>query len=154
VTTTIERSITTLRHLLDVCTDGIEGYRKAAEAISDPTIHRVLARNAAEREEIAAVLTNALVTLGHPPPHHGTIEGALHRGWLRALGVAHAGDTILRECMRGERVTIDAFAEALASELPSEVRSVVQSQLSRVLTALERTDTVTSQQVTRSEVRP
>ncbi len=139
-----ERSIDKLRHLLEVCTDGIEGYRRAAEAFREGSAHDALAKNAAEREEVAAVLTNALVDLGYKPPHHGSVEGVLHRGWLRALGAAHADEVMLHECMRGERATIDAFAEALASELPLSVRSVVQSQLGRVLTALERVDGVAS----------
>lgn len=141
--TTNQAAIHTLQHLLDVCTDGIEGYRRAAAAIEGEA-HGVLARNAAEREEIAAVLTNELVALGHPPPHHGSVGGAMHRGWLMALGAVHAERPLLHECMRGERATVDAFAQALAAELPPRSRSIVQSQLSRVLTALERVDGVAS----------
>lgn len=152
--TTDQRAVTTLLHLLDVCTDGIEGYRRAAETIATPKVHRALAQNAAEREEVAAILTNLLVELGHPPPHRGTVEGALHRGWLRALGALHKEDAILHECLRGERATIDAFAQALASELPHDVRTAVQSQLSRVLSALERVDTAATHTAPHTEVTP
>lgn len=152
--TTNDRAITTLQHLLDVCTDGIEGYRRAAAGIDTPKVHRALAQNAAEREQIAAIFTNALVGLGHPPDHHGTIGGAVHRGWLRALETVHRDDAILHECLRGERATIDAFAQALASELPGEVRSLVQSQLRRVLAALERVDTANLPVEVKEEVQP
>src|SRR5690242_18769057 len=62
--------IRALDHLLMLSADGAEGYRHAAAAVEDPRIHRLLAKHAAEREEIACVLTNTLVSLGHKPTHH------------------------------------------------------------------------------------
>lgn len=141
MTNTHEQAITTLQHLLDICADGVEGYKRAAQAITTPRVHRALELNALEREEVTAALTEVLVELGHPPPSHGTLGGAVHRGWLRALGAVHKDEAILHECLRGERITVDAFAQALAHELPANVRTVIQSQLSRILSALERVDT-------------
>ncbi len=133
----INEAVRILEKLLVVCADGARGYRHAADAVKEPRLHRVLARSAAHREAIECVLTGALVELGHKPSHHGSAIGAAHRAWLDALVILAADDprTILRECERGERVTIEAFSSALGGSLPDAVHDVIQTQLGRVLEA-------------------
>lgn len=130
-----------VERVLSACSDGVEGYRRALASVRSPELHAVLNQNVVEREEIASVMTNTLVELGRKPEHRGTLAGAAHRGWLGALGMTHADDAILRECKRGERATIAAFADALAHDLPREIRERVHAQLRRVLSALERLST-------------
>ena len=130
-------AIDVLQRLLVVCADGAAGYRHAAAGIPDRSIHAMLARNAAQREEVESVLTYALVELGFKPSHHGSVAGAVHRRWLDTLPAVKADATraILHECQRGERETIEAFSAALGRSLPTSVHNVVQSQLGRVLEA-------------------
>jgi uncharacterized protein (TIGR02284 family) len=131
--------IRALARLLTVCADGVEGYRVAAAKVGTPHLRAVLQRNEVEREEITSVLTNALAELGAKHDHHGSIAGAVHRGWVAGfLGTAHADEAIVRECRRGDQVTLGAFAEALSHELPPAIRDRVEAQLGRVLHALER----------------
>lgn len=127
-----------LERLLTVCSDGVEGYRRAAASVQAPHLHALLQRNEVEREEIASALTNALVELGGRRAHGGSLTGALHRGFLGALHATHADVAIVRECMRGDEVTLAAFAEALSHELPADVRAQVDVQRGRVAIALER----------------
>lgn len=124
-----------LDRLLALCTDGVECYRHAAAAVQEPSIHRFLARSAAEREEIATVLTNTLVSIGYKPSHDRSVPGALHRRWLDVLGALkhNATPAILHECERGEHETIAGFMTVLGRSLPNDVHVVVQSQLGRVL---------------------
>jgi len=131
-----------LERLVTVCADGVEGYRLAAAAVRAPQLHALLQRNEVEREEIASVLTNALAELGAKRDHGGSLAGALHRGWLGALGATHADDAIIRECARGDHATLAAFAEALSHELPTDLRDRVQAQRGRVVSALERLSVV------------
>jgi uncharacterized protein (TIGR02284 family) len=126
-----------LNHLLVLCSDAAAGYRGAAHAIADPNLRRMLERNAADREEIASVLTYKLVELGHKPAHHGSALGAAHRAWLVATATLDPGDTValLDACATGERETLAQFSAALGRPLPDDVHAVVQSQLGRVLSA-------------------
>ena len=130
-------TIHALDRLLVLCADGAEGYRHAAGAVDDPTVHRFLAKRAAEREEIVSVLTNTLVAIGYKPGHHGSVQGAVHRRWLDAIGLLkrNSVQAILHECERGEQETIAGFTAALGRGLPEEIHAVVQSQLGRVLEA-------------------
>lgn len=128
----------TLERLLTICSDGVEGYRRATTIVRDPHLHALLQRNEVEREEIASVLTNALVEIGAKRDHRGSLMGALHRGWMGALRATHADDAIVRECVRGDEVTLAAFTEALSHELPAQVRHRVHRQRGRVASALAR----------------
>ena len=128
-----------LARLLTVCADGVEGYRVAAAKVGSPHLRAVLQRNEVEREETTSVLTNALAELGAKHDHHGSLGGAVHRGWVAGiLGTAHADEAIVRECRRGDEVTLGAFAEALSHPLPPAVRDRVEAQLGRVVHAIER----------------
>lgn len=131
--------IRVLDQLLVVAQDGVEGYKHAASAIpseSNASIHTFLAKNAAEREEIVATLTNALVGYGYKPTHHGSLAGSAHRRWLDLIGkIGHDPAAILTECERGEEKTIGAYAHAIGRALPPDVHALVQAQLGRVLSA-------------------
>ena len=127
-----------LERLLAACSNGVEGYRRALASVTAGPLHAVLNQNVVEREEIASVITNLLVEVGVKPEHHGTLAGAVHRGWLSALGVTHSEDAILRECKRGEQATIAEFSDALSHELLPDVRGRIHAQLGRVHAALER----------------
>lgn len=128
-----------LERLLTICSDGVEGYRRATAAVRAPYLHALLQRNEVEREESASVLTNVLVEIGANRDHHrGSLTGALHRGWMGALRATHADNAIVRECVRGDEVTLAAFTEALSHELPAQIRDRVHVQRGRVASALER----------------
>ncbi len=94
-----------LQGLLTICSDGASGYRRAAASVRASHLQAILQRNGAEREEIANVLSSILVDLGAKHDHAGTLKGAVHRGLLGALAVAHADDAIVRECARGDQMT-------------------------------------------------
>jgi len=137
----LSESAQAIERLLTVCADGVAGYRVAAASVQTPHLHALLQRNEVEREEIYSVLTNVLVDLGAHRVHAGSLTAAIHRGWLGALSASHADDAIVRECLRGDQVTLAAFAEALSHELPDAIQVRVQAQLSRVIVALERLST-------------
>lgn len=128
-------TVRVLEKLLVICAEGARRYRHAADAVKEPTLHRVLARGAARREEIVSVLTNALVELDREPTHHRSVAGAVHCEGLDALVIPSAQDerAVLHECARGERATLAAFASALGRSLPDEIHDVIQAQLGRVL---------------------
>jgi uncharacterized protein (TIGR02284 family) len=131
---------TTLESLLHLCADGVAGYRHAATAIREPKLHAALWKNASEREEIAAVLTNALVARGIKPAHNGSAKGAVHRAWLDAIAALESDNVaaILRECDRGDLVTCDAFESALAGEIGADLKKDLEKQLARIVEARTR----------------
>jgi uncharacterized protein (TIGR02284 family) len=135
-----------LEHLLVVAADGVEGYRRAADAVDAPAGHRFLAELAADRERVVCALTLLLVEHGRKPSHHGSLRGALHRRWIDAISAVRPGalGPILHACERGEAETIRTFESALAEDVPDDVRAVVEAQLERVRDSVAKLATWTA----------
>lgn len=139
--------VSVLEHLRVLALDGAAGYAHAAAEVKEPPrLHDVLARNAADRAAVVDALGRALAALGGRPAHHGSLGGAVHRGWLSALN-AFASDSkqavtaIVHECERGEHHTIEGFRQALEQPLSKDVRDLLLEQLRRIdaaSTELER----------------
>jgi uncharacterized protein (TIGR02284 family) len=72
--------------------------------------------------------------LGGDPETSSSVSGALHRGWvdLKSMITGKSEEAILNECERGEDVALKAYREALQKDLPSNVRSVLETQLQGV----------------------
>src|SRR5262249_41469722 len=71
---------------------------------------------------------------GEEPSEHGSVSGAMHRGWIdikTALG-ANSNHAVLAECERGEDSAEEAYRKALGSTLPPEYSKVVESQFQTV----------------------
>jgi uncharacterized protein (TIGR02284 family) len=77
-----------------------------------------------------ADLRQLITRLGGNPQEHGSIAGALHRGWvtLKASATKRTDLSILEECERGEDVAKARYRKALEENLPEDVRSIVQRQ--------------------------
>ncbi len=68
--------------------------------------------------------------LGGTADDGGTLGGAAHRGWMAVKGNL-AGDTdlaLLAETERGEDMALQSDRDARDSELPPEVRVLVEGQ--------------------------
>ncbi|HEX5032155.1 MAG TPA: PA2169 family four-helix-bundle protein [Candidatus Eisenbacteria bacterium] len=131
--------ISTLSGLLDALEDGHAGYQIAAQGIKDSRMKRALGQIALERKRLGEELRGAILEHGAAPRSHGTVAGALHRGWIQVKELGHAAPAaILEECGRGEAASIKLFKEALAKDLPPGARKVVALHLDRISAARER----------------
>jgi len=125
------RLVARLTALVETCCDGYAGYDDAARLVPDLSLRRLFERLAAERRTHAQELGGELARLGGSPRAEGTVRGALHRGWLRARAPLTALE-ILRECTIGERAALKRYDEALAGDLPAEVRALLESHRRRL----------------------
>ena len=68
--------------------------------------------------------------LGGDPETHGSVLGALHRRWLNVKTAITGKDeaAVLAECERGEDMAVVAYKDALAQDLPSDVRKLIAQQ--------------------------
>ena len=64
------------------------------------------------------------------PETSGSVSGGLHRAWVDIKSTITRMDeaAVLAECQRGEDVAGQAYEEALAKDLPADIRSVVARQ--------------------------
>lgn len=122
--------VETLNDLIENCKDGELGFKETAEKADSPDVKRMLATRAMECQEAAIELERMVETLGGKPKEHGTVTGAMHRGWVSIRGALASNDDLamLKECERGEDRSIKRYTNALEKPLPIEVRSVVERQ--------------------------
>lgn len=131
--------ISTLNQLLDTLEDAHAGYQVAAQGIKDMKLKSALGQIALERKGFGEELREEIVRRGANPPAHGTVAGALHRGWIQLKELGRAVPAaILEECGRGEAASIRLYKEALAKDLPPAVRKTVALQLDRITAAREK----------------
>ena len=129
-----------LNHLIQICLDGEEGFRQAAEAVEATELRTMFTEFSQQRAGLAADLQREVVRLGQDPAVDGTIMGAVHRGWLNLKSAVVSNDekAIVNECERGEDVAKDAYEDVLKAGLPNETELLVSRQYSLVKAAHDR----------------
>ena len=130
-------TISTLNKLIETCKDGQEGFRLAAEGITDDEdLKGFLFSCSLQRSKFAGELQNEAIALGEPEPSEtSTVKAALHRGWinLRNVVTGHDNYSILAECERGEDTAISDYKKAIATSLSSPLAEIVNRQFQEVL---------------------
>lgn len=129
-----------LNHLVQICLDGEEGFRQAAEGVETTELKTMFTEFSQQRAGLAADLQREVVRLGQEPAVDGTIMGAVHRGWLNLKSAVVSNDekAIINECERGEDVAKDAYEEVLKEGLPNETELLVSRQYALVKAAHDR----------------
>ena len=126
-----------LNDLVETCKDGEKGFREAAEGITDTSTRSMFLRYAQERAEYARELQSEISRLGGTPDTDGSASGALHRGWinLKSAITGHNDKAIVDEAERGEDIAVESYQKALAKDIPSDLKSIVERQYKGVQAA-------------------
>jgi len=123
-----------LNDLIETSRDGEQGFRTAAEDTKDPELRTVFLARAEDCARAVADLRHVISRLGGEAQEHGSIAGAVHRGWvnLKAAATGRTDLAILEECERGEDVAKARYRKALDAQLPDDIRTIVQKQFDGV----------------------
>ena len=126
--------ISYMNDLVETCKDGEEGFRQAAEGTQRSDLKSVFQSCSRQRAQFASELQMEVARLGGSPEKSGSMAGALHRGWMDIKSAVTGKDdhAILAEAERGEDVAVKSYREALAKDLPSDIRSLVQKQFEEI----------------------
>lgn len=129
-----------LNDLIHICRDGENGFKTAAESVSDAALRDELLEYSSQRRQFADELQFRVTAVGEEPAERGSVTGALHRGWLDLRKAISTNDryAILAECERGEDAAVAAYRKAMESDLPPEYESIVQLQYEDVLRTHDR----------------
>lgn len=131
------RVIALLEKLIDTCRDGENGYRDAAEHISDSALRSYFQEQSLERARYAADLALAIERLGKwEQTHQGTLRGNIERTWFDVKRMVGGGDqAILQAVEAGEDRAKSAYEDALKQPLPADVSGLIRSQAQAVFAA-------------------
>jgi uncharacterized protein (TIGR02284 family) len=122
--------VSTLNDLIETCKDGEEGFKKAAENVQRTDLKNVFQQFSLQRAQFAAELQQEVARIGGKPETSGSVSAAMHRGWIDVKGSVSGKDdhSVLEEAERGEDMAVNAYQEALGKDLPSDIRSLVESE--------------------------
>ena len=123
--------IDVLNDLIETAKDGQYGFAKCAERVKSAQLRENLNRRSADCQSAVAELQSLVVQNGGEPAEHGTVLGALHRGWVSVKDTVtmDSDHAVLEECERGEDAALARYRKALKAELPADVRTVLSRQM-------------------------
>lgn len=121
---------TMLNHLIEVCRDGERGFAIAARTVKSPQLKHLFYTLAEQRREFARELLPHALELEGMALAEGRSLAALHRAWirLRATLASDPDRAVLAEAVRGERIAVSAYDDAVHDLLPADVRDLVEAQ--------------------------
>lgn len=127
----------TLNSLIATAKDGEEGFRAAAEKLQNTEYRRIFEHFASQRARFASELQNEVSRIGGTAETSGHVTGAIHRGWISLVDAVTGTDdhAILAEAERGEDAAVKSYRDAMAKDLPSDIRSVIEGQFQEVMSA-------------------
>lgn len=138
-----DKTAAVLEDLIETLEDGRKGFEQAAERIADsdePALAVDLRQFSQQRAEFSVELRNLAGRHGVEIDEEGSMAGALHRGWL-SLKDALTGDdprAVLAAAESGEDHAVSEFEDALAEDLPADVRTVIERQAREVRSAHDK----------------
>jgi uncharacterized protein (TIGR02284 family) len=123
--------IDVLNDLIENSKDGQYGFAKCAERVESAQLRATLAQRADDCAKAIAELQEMVVRHGGTPAEHGTVLGALHRGWVSVKDTltGNSDHAVLEECERGEDAALARYRKALKEDLPADVRSLIERQM-------------------------
>lgn len=135
-----DKAISVLNNLIETLKDGEQGFRTAAEGLTDAQTKAVFNEYSGQRAQMARELQDEVRRLGGDPEKSGSTAGALHRGWIDIKTAVTGKDphAIVAEAERGEDVAKNVYDEALKEPLPESARIIVQQQAAKVRQAHDR----------------
>jgi uncharacterized protein (TIGR02284 family) len=135
-----QKVVEVLSGLIATCNDGENGFETAATALKDYHVKRLFNEYSFQRRSFRNELERLAKGLGSTPGKSGTMAGLFHRGWMNIKWAVTLGDdgAVIAEAERGEDLAVKAYRKALETDLPGEIRQVVEQQYEKVEQAHDR----------------
>lgn len=133
-------TISTLNGLIETCRDGQNGFQEASTNVKNSGLKSLFAEASTERAKFVGDLQQEVRGLGGDPENTGSVTGAVHRAWIDVKGTFTGQDdaAILNECERGEDSAVSTYRDALATQLPANIRTLVETQYTAVQSMHDR----------------
>jgi len=130
-----KKILAVVNELIETSRDGEKGFSKSAEEVEEPQIKSLFLKRAQNCSTAARELEEQLKRLGGKVEEGGSVTGALHRGWVdvKATVTGHDTAAILAETERGEDYAKKVYGEALETDLPADLRQLIERQYQGVL---------------------
>ena len=137
----MKKENTVLNNLIETLKDGQEGFRQAAEGVSNPKLRSLFRDYSEQRSRFATARQSEARSHGETDPEiRSSATGALHRGWINLKSALTGGNehAILAECERGEDSAVDEYKKTLDDGLSPSAQELVSRQFTEIKAAHDR----------------
>jgi uncharacterized protein (TIGR02284 family) len=130
----LDQVATRLNELIHICKDGESGFLSAAAQVKDGNLRRLFESYAQQRAEFAAELQVEVQRLARDPVDSGHAVAAIERGWTQIkTQIADREDgAVISDAEAGEDRAVRTYREALNTDLPSDLRLLIERQFLQV----------------------
>lgn len=110
-----DQLISSLNHLLTRHYDATKGYQEVQEKVDNKGFTKIFSDLVFSRKSFSRDLETSIKAMGHTPNNRSSLEGDLHRTWikLKDLFVDGNEEEILEEVIRGEEFLLKAYVNVL-----------------------------------------
>lgn len=130
-----------LQSIIDICDDGVKGYRTAANNIELAELKTLFLRIAQERKGYIEDLKNEALKEGVELDTSGTVLGFFHRTWLAAKSTfsTDTNEKVIEESIYGENQAIEVYDKVIGNpEIPAFIREKLQEQQQLIKVAIQQ----------------
>jgi uncharacterized protein (TIGR02284 family) len=134
-----------LQDLLKINYDSREGFKEVMLKSENPALTNYLKGRAALHSAFSTELSNVLLSLNATPAKKGTASGVIHRTWIdvKTVVTGRYAETLLEECLRGEKAIVDEYKEALTGKnFAPDIEMLLNNQLSYIASTLSEVKTL------------
>ena len=123
-----------LNNLIGVCVDGEHGYLTAASDVDSTELATMFRQYGEQRAKFIKELSAEVVRLGGEPVDHGTVTGAIHRGWINVKSALTGSgpEAMVAACETGEDSAAASFEQAVDTTITGETREIVERQAKQI----------------------
>ncbi len=132
--------ISLLDGLIETCRDGHDGFRMAADGVTDNTLRQILLDFSFQRSQFVLNLQELARGIAPDPEQTETETVGLLRGWINIRAAVAREDeaNILEECAFGEDAAVNNYRDALEKALPDPILEAVRAQYEQVREGRDR----------------
>lgn len=140
-----KETVHSLQDLLAINYDSREGFKQVMLKSEHTTLTNYLQGRAALHSAFATELSNLIMSLNETPLENGTTAGTLHRAWIhvKTTVTGASSESILEECIRGEKAILEAYEEVLKNKIfAPDISALLNDQLSYISSTLAEVKTL------------
>jgi uncharacterized protein (TIGR02284 family) len=144
---TLHNFATAVENLVSVNRDAEQGFRAAADAVTDASLKRMFVELSTERAGFASEIQAAVRRLGFEPANPLGTAGTLRGIWISLKGaiLANQEHAVLEETELAEEQSLKIYREALVMVLQPDLRGIVERQFASIQASHARIGTLRDQ---------
>lgn len=140
---------TTTSDLIETLKNGEEGFKKAADKLSEDSradLSAEFVTFSQQRARFSAELASIAHAYGDDIAQRSTVPGALHRGWMSVTDAltGSSPEAVLKAALTGEDHAVTEYEEAMKADISEELRVILSRQFSEVRATRDRVKALTT----------